>query len=68
MDLDKLSRDTHWTEESLAEMAGVHQSTINRLRDRAYGAPLGRALQIEKLTGGVVRISDIDLCEDAGPL
>lgn len=65
MDLDQLFRDTHWTEYSLADQAGVHQSTINRLRNGAYAAPLGRALQIKQVTGGLVDLSDLPLSSDA---
>ena len=65
MDLDRLFRNTAWTEASLAEKAGVHQSTINRLRCGAYGAPLGRALQIQRATAGLVKIADLALSEDA---
>ena len=65
MNLKMLFKETDWTEQSMAQRTGVHQSTISRHTKGSYPTPLGRAMQIEKVTDGLVQVRDLILSKDA---
>lgn len=59
--LERLFRDTDWTETKLAEQAEVDVSTINRLRNQQRIASLALALRIERVTEGLVGAAEVPM-------
>lgn len=65
MTIDRLLKGGDWTEEKLATLVGVDQSTINRIRRRKRTASLGLAMRIERATGGLIQAHELPLCRRA---
>ena len=63
MDLDKLFRDTDWTERELAEYCGVSQPTMNRVRTETADASLGLVVRICCHSAGLVSPKDLPMSE-----
>lgn len=59
------SEETGWTEGKLSAGVGVSQPAINKLRHEKRTASLGRAIRIEKATGGSVQADDLSLLPEA---
>ena len=59
MMLDAWLAKTGKSEAQLAEIAGVHRSSINRIRRGSRHIGLGLALRIERATGGSVTAEEL---------
>lgn len=63
--LDAWLAKTGKTETQVAEIAGIHRSSVNRIRRMARPIGLGLALRIERATGGAVTAEELPLSEPA---